>query len=657
MTRPLEPEDLFALQLAGDPQLAPDGSGVVFVLTVADEDADENRSSLWLVATDGASAPRRLTNGPADASPRWSPDGRAVLFVRKGAGEERPQVWRLPLDGGEPTAVTALAGGAASFASSPDGSRLIVSSLVDLEPDRPPHAPVDVDRLGYKADGAGVLGTRRSHLFLVDLADGTIRQLTDGPSSAGGPAWSPDGTRLAYVASDHDDRDLRPGSSIRVLALDEDDDGGGHVAQRITPETGSAAGLVWIDDRRILFAGKASSAPGHASLFTIDADAASGTEPTPLTRGFDRNVMLGAPAYPGSLPRIAGDHVLFCARDRGCTHAYRVPITGGVPERIAGTADTTASALSVDASGTRVAFLGGSPTSPGDVFVTDVPSRAAATPLTQLSVADLLSDVELLVPEPRTFTAPDGTEVHGWILRSSTTAGAGPLLLDVHGGPHNAWNPTFDGVHLYHQVLASAGWTILFVNPRGSDGYGEAFYTGVVHGWGTSDTDDLLAPIDTLVAEGLVDPDRLAVTGYSYGGFMTCWLTSHTDRFAAAIAGGSVTNHVSLFGSSDLGLYLGDLEVGGRPGADAGPLHEQSPITYVGAATAPTLLLHGERDDRCPIEQAEQWFAALRAREVPTRMVRYPGASHLFIALGRPSHRLDYNRRVVDWLNEHVPDS
>jgi dipeptidyl aminopeptidase/acylaminoacyl peptidase len=192
------------------------------------------------------------------------------------------------------------------------------------------------------------------------------------------------------------------------------------------------------------------------------------------------------------------------------------------------------------------------------------------------------------------------------------------------------------------------------VNPRGSDGYGERFYTAVVEGWGTADLDDFLAPIDALVHDGLADPARLAVTGYSYGGFMACWLTARTDRFAAAVAGGSVTNQLSLFGSSDLGYFLGALEIGGRPGDEAKALHEHSPITYVGDVTAPTLVLHGERDDRCPIEQAEQWFAALRAREVPTRLVRYPGASHLFIALGRPSHRLDYNRRVVAWLNEHV---
>jgi dipeptidyl aminopeptidase/acylaminoacyl peptidase len=271
--------------------------------------------------------------------------------------------------------------------------------------------------------------------------------------------------------------------------------------------------------------------------------------------------------------------------------------------------------------------------------------------------AEALDGVDLAVPVERSFTAPDGVEVHGWVLRSSEATGAGPLLLDVHGGPHNAWNPVFDGVHLYHQVLAAQGWTILYVNPRGSDGYGEDFYTAVIEAWGTADLDDFLTPLQALVDEGVADPARLAVTGYSYGGFMTCWLTSRTDRFAAAITGGCVSNQVSLFGTSDLGWYLGAKEIGATPTGEPKRLHEHSPITYVGAVTAPTLVLHGEADDRCPIEQAEQWFASLRGAGVTTRMVRYPGASHLFIALGRPSHRLDYNRRVVEWLNEHVPNS
>jgi dipeptidyl aminopeptidase/acylaminoacyl peptidase len=658
--RPIDFDDLYRLPVAADPQLSPDGTDVVYVVTMADREADENRSALWLAAADGASPARKITNGPADSAPRWTPDAGSILFLRKpsqGGAEARPQVFRLPRNGGEPVQLTALDGGVSSFAVSPDGNTLAVTSSVDLDPpDQPKTAPVVTDRLGYKADGAGLLKGRRPHLFVVGIEPGSeARQLTEGDKSISGPAWSPDGTRIAFATADHPDRDLNPGSALHVIDAHTPD----AKADRLTPELGNAAGVLWLDDERLLYAGKANSAPGHARLLTIGVGVGVGVgvgEPAELAPGFDRNVMLGAPAYPGSLPRRAGDDIVFCARDRGCTHVYRVPVTGGAPEKIVGAADTTASNVTVDRSGARLAILTSTPTSPGDVVVRSVVG-GEVTALTDHA----LGDVDLAVPEARVFTAPDGTEVHGWVLRArSTTTDAakpGPLLLDVHGGPHNAWNPAFDGIHLYHQVLAAQGWTILFVNPRGSDGYGEDFYTAVVEGWGTADLDDFTTPIDVLVDDGIADPARLAVTGYSYGGFMTCWLTSRTDRFAAAVAGGSVTNHVSLFGSSDAGHYLAAIEIGGLPGDDAKRLHEHSPMTYVGDVTAPTLILDGENDDRCPIEQAEQWFAGLRSQGVPTRFVRYPGASHLFIAMGRPSHRLDYNRRVVEWLNEHVPVS
>jgi dipeptidyl aminopeptidase/acylaminoacyl peptidase len=647
--RALELEDVYRLTLISDPVLSPDGAHVVYVVTKADAEQDANQSCLWLVATDddddGGAAPRRLTNGPGDASPRWSPDGRSLLFVRPQDGKR--QVWRLPVDGGEPEAVTSMENGVGSFAVDPSGTRLAVSSVVDLaeEPDKDGTRPVVVDRLGYKSDGAGLVKTRRSHLFVVALdGRGEPIQLTSGDYSVGGATWSPDGATLAFATAKRDDRDIRPGSAVFTVA----DDGGDHVQQ--TDDAGTAAAPQWLDNRTLLYAGRTDGGLGHTRLYALEL----GGEPKELTPGFDRNVMLGAPAYPGSLPRTTDDgHVLFCARDRGCTHLYRVPTTGGTPERLVGDAATTASSITV--AGDRVAYVTASPTSTGEVAIARV--DGANTKTLTSTTTDGLDDVDLLVPSDRTFTAPDGVEVHGWVLRSEATTGPSPLLLDVHGGPHNAWNPTFDGIHLYHQALAAQGWTILFVNPRGSDGYGEDFYTAVIEGWGTADLDDFLTPIQALVDEGIADPARLAVTGYSYGGFMTCWLTSRTDRFAAAVTGGCVTNQVSLFGTSDLGWFLGAKEIGATPTDEPKRLHEHSPITYVGDVTAPTLVLHGENDDRCPIEQAEQWFASLRAAGVPTRMVRYPGGSHLFIALGRPSHRLDYNRRVVEWLNEHVPIS
>jgi Dipeptidyl aminopeptidases/acylaminoacyl-peptidases len=405
-------------------------------------------------------------------------------------------------------------------------------------------------------------------------------------------------------------------------------DASGGKPERLTGEELVCTGVWWLGGRLVVSALDAARPMGHTRLYEL------GPGGPRLLCEIDRNVMTGAPGYPGAPPRLHGDEIVFCARDGGFTHLYRLDGTKliGGEQVVAG----------VSAAAGRIAYVAATPYSAGDVMLLD--GDGAVTTLAAYEP----EGVRLFPAKARTFTVADGTTVEGFVLRDETRTGPGPLLLDVHGGPHNAWAPVFDGVHLYHQVLAARGWTVLMVNPRGSDGYGEAFYTAVHRAWGVADTGDLLGPIDTLIEEGVADPDRLAVTGYSYGGYMSCWLTTRTDRFKAAIPGGCVSDLTSSSGTSDLGHLLAVHEIGERPAG-------LSPLTYADRVRTPTLLLHGEADDRCPVGQAEQWFAALRARRVPVRMVRYPGASHLFIINGRPSHRTDYNERIVTWLEQWIP--
>ncbi|MEV2269769.1 S9 family peptidase [Nonomuraea africana] len=599
--------DLYRIAVPGDPQLRPGGAAVAYTVTTADKDSDENRSEIWLAAP--GAAPRRLTGGPRDLAPRWSPDGRTLAFLRPVDG--RPQLHLLPMDGGEPRALTGAAAGPALW--SPDGRRLAFTAPHG-EPD--PDAPVVADTLEYKADGAGLLRGVRSHVFVVDVATGERTQLTDGDFHAGQPAWSPDGEQLAFVTGMEEDRDLTPAGAVYTVGID------GAEPKRLTDPGVICTGVWWLGERLVV-AGFKGDPIGHTRLFTLEADGLAEVE-----TGLDRNVMVGHPGYPGAAPALLGDELLFCARDGGRTHLY------GAPGRTKVGGEHSVSGVSV--AGGRVAYVAATPSSPGDVYLDGERLTDHALP-----------DLDLLPLERRLFIAPDGTPVEGFLLRDPGRTGPGPLLLDVHGGPHNAWAPVFDPAHLYHQVLAARGWSVLTLNPRGSDGYGEAFYTAAVGSWGLADAGDFLAPIDALVAEGVADPDRLAVTGYSYGGYMACWLSATDGRFKAAIPGGCVSDLTSMSGTSDAGYLLKMFEC-------AGDLAAQSPITHVAAVTAPTLLLHGERDDRCPVGQAEQWFAALRERGVPVRLVRYPGASHLFILDGRPSHRLDYNERIVAWLEQWV---
>jgi len=664
-SRALTHDDLWSIPRPSDPQLSPDGHQVAYVVTLPDRESDDYRSAIWIVAAAGGE-PRLLTNGPHDDAPAWSPDGSRLAFVGRRQEGKPGQIYIIATDGGEARTVTDLPLGAGRPVWSPNGMSLALAAPVDLaatgrpdKADQAGHRPVVVERLGYKADGAGLIKDRRAHLFIVDLDSSEARQLTFGDFSTSIPVWSPDGSLLAYTTSTGADRDLLVTAVVYSMPVT------GGLATRLTPTNGLFHVADWSPDgETLLVFGQPALRCGHDTLFSVPANSSvpeNCGDPIPLVPAYDRNVMPGVPGYPGAIPRYieGGSQVLFCARDRGAVHVLSVPAKGGDPALVVG-GDRVVGGLSASApvpGGTSLAFVAATPTSAGEVWVldNDSSSRSGERQLTDL-FRIALPDVTLVEPRSTTFEAPDGTSVHGWMLRGDVQ-GPTPLLLDVHGGPHNAWGPVFDGAHLYHQTLVASGWTVLILNPRGSDGYGEDFWRGVLGAWGQADEADFLSAVDKLIADGLVDSEKVAITGYSYGGFMSCWLPSRTTRFAAAVSGGCVSNLVSISGASDLGRHIAHFELEAPVPEKLDSLVDMSPITRVASVRTPTLLLHGADDQRCPVGQAEEWFAALRDQQVPVEMVLYPGGSHLFILSGRPTHRIDYARRLESWVVRHTGDT
>ncbi|HYW23372.1 MAG TPA: serine hydrolase [Terriglobales bacterium] len=644
MPRSLGPDDVLRLTAPAEPQLSPDGRLVAFTRLAPDRERDQDVGHVWVVAAGGGEAVRWTAGERGDGAPRWSPDGRRLAFLSARGESAARQLWVIDAGGGEARRLTDLPGGLLAIAWSPDGDRIacvaIVRPAAEGEAERA--QPVVVDRLGFKVDGLGVLAGARAHLFVVPVDGGTPRQLTFGDSWVGGPAWSPDGGLIAYVDATHSERDLDRASHVFVVPAE-----GGGVPRRVTGGPGVALCPDWTPDGgRLVFIGRPRADHLMNSLYVVDA---AGGEAAPLLDGFDRTVMAGAVGYPGGPPEVGADgRVTFCARIGGCVHLFRVGVDDRTVEPLVGGDDRVVSGFST--AGEAVAFVAADAHQPGDVFLRG--AGGGERRLTELN-HELLAEAPPVRAERRTFTAADGVRFEAFVYRPHG-GGPAPLLLDVHGGPHNAFAPALSSGHLYRQELVARGWCVVAPNPRGSDGYGLRFLQGVLGGWGRFDQQDFEAAVDGLVAEGLADPERLAVTGYSYGGFTTSWLIGQTRRFRAAVAGGVVTNLGSMYGGSDAGSTIALHELGVEPFQSWAPFDDLSPVRHAASIETPLLILHGEADDRCPIGQAEDLFAILRRQRREVRLVRYPGASHLFIATGRLSHRLDYQRRLVDWVTDHA---
>ncbi len=693
MARPPLPEDVYRLRVPGDPRLSPDGSRVAFTLQTAAPAFDGYRSAIWSVPVDGSAEPRQLTLGAQhDGHPRFSPDGRTLAFLsdRRLRVEEDPQapkdpkeredgtqIHLLPLDGGEARRLTDLPRGVEGFAWSPDGSRLAVLSAsvaADREadakargkartrkPGEPPEADFHyVDRLQYLFNGAGFVYHRKPRLWLVDAATAAARPLTDGAAPESHPAWSPDGKRVAFAADRGRDRDLRWHSDIWVVDADS-----GRLT-RITGGRGYFDLPVWLPDGKSLLV-LGHRVPAHAgSRNDIWRFAADGSDSGPdggQNLSARHDLMIGSSmnsdVVPGEEPRLvlvdAGRAVLFTAPVEGSYELWRLDLGSGDVERLTEGRHYLSAFDAVDRGGgeTQLAVLRSSATEPPDLSVAALGRSGRSAALRQVTRlnADLFAEVDLVEPESR-WVEVDGRRIQGWLL--SAGDGPRPLVVEIHGGPQTlyGWAPFWE-----FQLLAASGMSVFCANPRGSEGYGQDFAAANFRDWGDGPTRDVLAGVDALVADGRADPDRLGVTGGSYGGYLTNWIVGHDQRFRAALTERSVSDLAALVLTGDLaGGEFGPLAFGAQPWEDPDIYREQSPITYAASVRTPLLIQHAENDLRCTIAQAEMLFAVLRSLRRPVRLMRVPDESHELTRSGTPFRRVENLVQVRDWFRHFLVD-
>lgn len=692
MPRPPRPEDLSRLRIPTEPRLAPDGSLVAFTVQTVAPGHDGYRHAIWLVPTDGSRPAHQLTIGAKhDRQPRFSPDGRTLAFLsdRRLAVEEDPtapkdredgvQVYLLPLDGGEARRLTDLPRGVDAFEWSPDGSRLLLSTPSHAatraedarrrgkagkrEPGSPPESDYRfIDRLAYLYNGVGFIYHRVSHFWIVDVETGEARRLTDGPTSEEGGAWSPDGTRIVFVANRGRDHDLKYRSDVFVADVE---------TGAVTPITGGPSSLfgtpTWLPDGRTI-AALGGRLPANTYRNDIWLFAADGSDATP---DGGRNLSDRHDLMPGSsmnsdvtpgesgrlLPSADGAWLTFTAPVDGAYELWRISTASGDVERLTedrhylSGVDQIARAHGV----TRVAVVRSTPIDMPDVHLLDLPAgrRTDAAPvqprrLTELN-ADVVCDLELRQPIERRVTV-DGREIQGWLIAAGD--GPQPVVTEIHGGPHTlyGWALMWE-----FQVLAANGMSVYYSNPRGSEGYGRAFSEANLRDWGPGPSRDVIAGIDALVADGLADPDRLGLTGGSYGGYLTNWIIAHDDRFRAAFTARCVSDMAMLFLTGDIsGGEWGEQEFGATPWADPEYYRSISPITYAHRIRTPLLIQHSERDLRTTIGQAEALFTVLRSHRRPVRMMRVPDESHELTRSGTPFRRVENLVQVRDWFRHFL---
>ncbi|HTB11571.1 MAG TPA: S9 family peptidase [Bryobacteraceae bacterium] len=653
----LNTDTIWEMRSVGDPQITRDGKSVIYVLGFNDKMSDQKLSNLWMVSSDGKDN-RPLTSGAfRDSSPRISPDGARIAYLSNRSGKVQIHVrW---LDGSQEAQITDLQQAPGNIEWSPDGKWIGYTARVPSKPDwsvrlpeKPNGAkwadpPIVITKLRWTADGQGILQPGYTHVFAVPASGGAPKQITNGDynhggGAGGGFAWSSDGKSI-YVATNRiPDADYAlEGGDIYAYSVD-----GGSVKQltdRKGPDTDPVPGP---GGKKIAYIGHDWKFQSYTvnHLYLMDAD---GKNSKNITASLDRDVRSPHWSWDGKT-------IYFLVEDHGNTQLYSAdPESGAVKAVTDGVQQLGAGGGGEGftlANNSMIATVRSTPNEPGDVVVLPGYRQAAPARLTQVNES-LLSQYQLGPVEELTFDSFDGKNMQGWIIKPPNfdPSKKYPFILDIHGGPH-----AMDGVSFKHefQIQAAHGYVVLYLNPRGSTGYGEEFGNIIHTHYPGDDYKDLMIGVDKMVEKGYIDPKKLCVTGGSGGGLLTAWTIGHTDRFAAAVSQYPVTDWITQAGTADGGYTHAALWMKTLPWDDPKQFIEHSPIFFAKNFKTPTMVITGEADRRTPIAESEELYFALKAQKVPAVLVRVPDESHGI--RGHNSHYIDKIEYILAWMEKYT---